>query len=118
YLKENHNKIDLNKINIFSDLFIIDNDLKDKEIFLIGENHGVKANEKLRMKFIKYFKEETDFKYYLWELPFSTAYFLNKYLETGNEQILKEIYIPLKDTFAWNKDSLNHWKELFKFNKK
>lgn len=70
------------------------------------------------MKFLKYFKEETDFKYYLWELPFSTAYFLNKYLETGNEQILKEIYIPLKDTFAWNKDSLNHWKELFKFNKK
>lgn len=116
YLEENHIMIDLEETNDFTELSIVDDDLEGKEIFLVGENHGVLANEQLRMKFLKYFKINTDFKYYLWELPFSVAFFLNRYLETGDEKILRETYKPLKGTFAWNKESFNHWGKLYQFN--
>ncbi len=115
YLMNNYNKIIMGEEDIQS-LSIIDEDLRDKEIFLTGENHGVKANVELRMKFLKYFKEKIDFKYYLCELPYSTAYFINMYLKTGNEDILKEVYTALKGTDAWNKDDYFHWKEVYKYN--
>lgn len=117
YLQANYSKIDLDDIYDFSDLSLIKEELEDKEIFLTGENHGVYANEKLRMKFFMYFKEKTDFIYYIWELPFSVTYFLNIFLKTGNIEILKKVYKPLKGTFAWNQDSFNHWRKLYKFNK-
>lgn len=116
YLKNNHNKITIGEDDGFSSLSIVDDDLEDKEIFLTGENHGVKANVKLRMKFLEYFKQKTDFKYYLCELPFSVAYFLNMYLKTGNEDLLKMVYRPLKGTDAWNKDDYEHWMEVYELN--
>lgn len=118
YLSTNYNVINLDKQDSFSDLSIIDGDLKNKEIFFTGENHGIKANKKLNMKFLKYFKKKTNFKYYLCELPYSDTYFLNKYLISGDTKILEKIYKPLKGTFEWNKDNYNHWKELYEFNKK
>ncbi|MGO1470097.1 MAG: erythromycin esterase family protein [Tissierella sp.] len=117
YLKENHSKIDLKDENRFKDLEIIDSDLKGKEVFFTAEIHGVKANAELEMKFLKYFKEKTDFKYYLLENSYSNAYFINKYLETGDIQILEEIYEPLKGTFAWNKSNYNQFKNLYEYNK-
>jgi len=68
------------------------------------------------MKFLKYFKEKTDFKYYLCETSYSDAYFINKYLDTGDIKILEEIYKPLKGTFTWNKDGYNHLKRLYEYN--
>ena len=116
YLEENHIRLANTKEGDYLNLSILDEDLKDKEIFLIGENHGVKANAELRMEFFKYFKEKTDFKYYLCEIPYSMAYYLNLYLDTGDEGILKEIYMPLKGTDAYNKDDYEHWKEVYGFN--
>lgn len=100
------------------DLSIMDSDLEANKIFLIGENHGVKANVDLKMKFLKYFKEKTNFKYYICELPFSMTYFLNKYLKTGDHNILMDIYEPIKGTDAWNKDEYNFWIDLYKYNGK
>ena len=116
YLKENHSVISLEKEHM-DDLSLMDNDLIDHDIFLVGENHGVKSNVKLKMRFLKYFKEKTNFKYYIYELPFSMTYFLNKYLETGNVNILNDIYEPIKGTYAWNKDEYHYWRDLYKYNK-
>ncbi len=116
YLRENHSVI-YPKEEIIKDLSIMDDDLKDNEIFLIGENHGVKANVELKMKFLKYFKAKTNFKYYICELPYSMTYFLNRYLETGDDSILKDVYRPIKGTYAWNKDEYNFWEDLYKYNK-
>lgn len=46
--------MDLEEIGDFIDLSIIDDDLEERQIFLVGENHGILANEQLRMKFLKY----------------------------------------------------------------
>ena len=116
-MENNHSSIEIDVENIFTDLAIIDSDLEGKEIFFTGEVHGVKANSALEIKFIKYFKEKTDFTYYLCETAYSDAYFYNKYLDTGDVKILEEMYRPLKGTFEWNKDSYNLWKELYEYNK-
>ncbi|MEW8995903.1 MAG: erythromycin esterase family protein [Clostridium sp.] len=116
YLKENYRAIDLEDESEFKDLAIMDSDIEGKEIFFTAELHGTKANEQLNMKFLKYFKEKTDFKYYLCELPYSDAYFINKYLDTGDIKILEDIYRPLKGTFGWNKDGYNHLKKLYEYN--
>ncbi|HAK41564.1 MAG TPA: hypothetical protein DCM59_01010, partial [Clostridium sp.] len=100
----------------FADLAIMDSDIEGKEIFFTAEYHGTKINKQLSMKFLKYLKEKTNFKYYLCELPYSDAYFLNKYLDTGDIKILEEIYKPLKGTFEWNKDYFHHWKKVYEYN--
>ncbi|MTI71660.1 MAG: erythromycin esterase family protein [Firmicutes bacterium] len=115
YLEKNYSIVDVESDN-FEDVNIIDTE--NKRVFLTGEKHGNKGNMKLREKFLKYFKKETDFKYYLCELSYSMGYFLNKYLETGDTEILDNIYKPLKGTYAWNKDNYNHWKMLYEYNKK
>ncbi|WP_346889585.1 hypothetical protein [Clostridium sp. UBA1056] len=116
YLKDNYRAIDLEDESKFADLAIMDSDIDGKEIFFTAELHGTKANEQLNMKFLKYFKEKTDFKYYLCETSYSNAYFINKYLDTGDIKILEDIYKPLKGTFKWNKDSYNHLKKLYEYN--
>lgn len=117
YLQKNYSAINLEDENEFEDLAIMDSDIKGKEIIFTAEVHGSKANKELNMKFLKYFKEKNNFKYYLYETPYSDAYFINKYLETGDIKILEEIYKPLKGTLAWNKDSYNYWKRLYEYNK-
>ncbi len=78
YLKENYSAIDLEDESEFKDLAIMDSDIEGKEIFLTAELHGTKANEQLNTKFLKYFKEKTDFKYYLCELPYSEGLLQNR----------------------------------------
>ena len=42
---------------------------------------------------------------------------LNKYLATGDESILEEMYKPIKGTFGWNKESYAIWGKVYEFNK-
>lgn len=117
FLEKNHSALDLEDNNDFSSFQLLDNDLKDKEVFFTAENHGIKANTELELKFLKYFKEKADINYYLMELSYSDSCFLNQYLETGDESILEEMYKPLKGTFAWNKQGYEHWKKVYEYNK-
>ncbi len=117
FLEKNHSALDLEDNDDFSSFQLLDNDLKDKEIFFTAENHGIKANSELELKFLKYFKEKADISYYLMELSYSDSCFLNQYLKTGDESILEEMYKPLKGTFAWNKQGYEHWKKVYEYNK-
>lgn len=117
YLQNNHRALDLDKENFSQALDLLEADLEGKEIFFTGETHGLKVNKALEMRFIEYFKEKTDFRYYLMELPYSNAYFYNKYLETGDMKILEEMYRPLKGTYEWSKESYGHWENLYEYNK-
>lgn len=116
YINNNYVEIDLGDGD-FTELSILDEEIDNNDVYFTGESHGVNANEALNMKFLRYFKDKSDFKYYLCEIPYSMAYFLNKYMETGDAQILEDIYRPLPGTFAWNKDSYRHWKLLAELNK-
>ncbi len=99
YLKDNYSGIYLRNAQDISDLNVLDNDIKEKEIFLTGETHANSANCKLKMKFLKYFKEKTNFKYLLCEYSYSEACYLNDYLKSGDVAILENIFKPIKGTF-------------------
>ncbi|WP_315119347.1 hypothetical protein [uncultured Clostridium sp.] len=116
YLNKNHSNLILDKDD-FSSFNLLDKDLKQNEIFLTGEVHGAAANGELELKFLKYLKEKTNIKYYLCELPYSHAYYLNKYLNTGDESILKELFIEWKDTASYTIEHYNKWIEVYELNK-
>jgi erythromycin esterase-like protein len=117
FLKDNYSSIDASDNNDFSTFKLLDSSLKDKEVFFTAENHGAAVNSELELKFIKYLKEKVGIKYCLLELSYSDGEMLNKYLATGDESILEEMYKPLKGTFAWNKQSYSIWGKLYEFNK-
>lgn len=117
YLKNTRTVISADDSNNYEDLNLLTPDLENKSIFFTAEFHGFKSNIKLRMKFLKYFKHHTNFKYYLVELPYSVAHYLNSYLETGDTNVLNHVFTPLKGSFGWNKDNYNHWIELYEYNR-
>lgn len=109
YAETNNRTLDFTNEKMFKDL-------KEKKIIFTGESHGVAANESLNLKFVKYFKKESNFKYLLLESAYSDAYFLNKYLKTGDEAVLRAFYRPLKGTYAYTKNSFEFWKALYTYN--
>ena len=117
YLKQNHISLNLTSETSLN-LDIMDEDVRNNEIFLTGENHGIKMNTRLKIEFLKYFKRKIDFKYLITELPASVTYFINRYLKTGDKNILKDIYKGLKGTDAWNLEEYNFWIQLYNLNKK
>lgn len=117
YLSKNYSKLVLDSNEDFSSFKLLDKDLKKNEVFLTGEIHGTTMNTELELSFLKYLKEKANIKYYLSELSYSDAYFLNKYLDTGDENILKELFEELKDTPGCTKETYNKWIKVYEFNK-
>ncbi|QYE99785.1 hypothetical protein [Paraclostridium sordellii] len=96
YLKKNNSAINLQDINEFEGLDLIKDDLKNKKIIFTGEYHAFQKDDLFRMKLIKYLQEEIGLNYYLAEMGYSNAYFFNKYLESGDEEILRKVFFESK----------------------
>lgn len=116
FIVHNYAQIDLSGNTDFDSFSLLDNYLQDNEVFFTGEGHGVAINPKLSVGFLKYFNEKAGVRYYLSEMPYSAAMFLNEYLKTGDETILKKLYKPLKGTFEWNKQYYEKWKDIYAYN--
>lgn len=115
YLKDNSRNLNFTG-NQLKGLDLLSDSISGKKLFITAESHGVSVNQKLEFEFLKYFKEKANINYYLQETAFSTSMLLNKYLETGNEDILKQVFKPLEGTFAWTKEKYNLWKNIYRFN--
>lgn len=91
FLKENQKQVDLdNPEEAFS---LLDPYLEPNEFFLAGETHTILPNEELRLALLKYLHQNASVRYYVPEAPFSLAYYLNRYLQTGNEEYL-DLVLP------------------------
>ena len=117
YLEKNNSVINLQDINNLEGLDLIKDNIKDKKVIFTGEYHALQKDDLFRMKLIKYLQEEIGLNYYLAEMGYSSAYFFNKYLESGDEEILKKVFLNLKGTQGFNKDDYNFFKDLYEFNK-
>jgi len=96
---------------------LLDSSVKGKEVFLTGENHATNANAELELEFLKYFYNEAGVRYYLQELSPSDAAFLNEYLETGNEEILREVFAPFEGTAGWTQENYEKYRQVYAFNR-
>jgi len=108
--------LDLEDNNDYSSFRLMDKSIRGKELFLTGESHGVQMNQEVDLKFLKYFYEKADVRYYISEEPYSTAYILNKYLQTNDVKYL-ELYKDLYgDTYLADEGHLRKWENVAAFN--
>lgn len=64
---------------------------RDFTIIGFGALHGSSKTYEAELSLTKWLLEENMLDYYIIEANFSQAYYLEKYLETGNENLLKEL---------------------------
>ncbi len=69
-------------------------------LFLVGESHGTAFNQELEGALL------------LLELPPSIAGFLQKYLETGDEELLKLAFAETRHTYFYTQERYNLWRRL------
>ena len=116
YLRKNNEVINLQDIDDFSGLEVLNKDLKDKKIVFTGENHTLTKDDLFKIKLLKYLHKEIGINYYLGEFSSTDAYFINKYLDTGDESILRKSFNHNKGTAGYNVDDFNFFKQLYKYN--
>ncbi|MFN0082764.1 MAG: hypothetical protein ACKVOM_09630 [Ferruginibacter sp.] len=89
YLAKNNEKITLGATNDFA---IFDDAFYNHQLFLVTESHGYYKPNQLDAELFKQINKKNGVRYYVAEVDFSQAYYINKYLNTGNEDFLKAIY--------------------------
>lgn len=93
YLYKNSSEVDKEIFNE-SDFNLLKSDLNKNVVFLSGYNNSYALDEhlKIELDLLKYFNKHAGVIYYLSDMQFSTSEIINKYLETGDESIIKELY--------------------------
>jgi hypothetical protein len=115
YLQQNYEKIIIGGNNSFA---IFDEAFYSNQLFLLTESHGYAKPHELDAELFKQINKKTGVRYYLAEIDFSQAYYLNKYLNTGNEDFLKAIYQHwFNERAQWGcKAGFEKWKTLYRYN--
>ena len=116
YLKKNSSILARELNYNLSEFEFLDEDVESNTVFFLGESHAVADNFLIDYKLFTYLVKEKGFKYYIAELGYSLSYYLNQYLETGNEHILVEIYKELYGTYAYTENHYYFWKNIYSFN--
>lgn len=84
YIRENAQSTNIEEFNIdFGN-----SDLQNSNLVFFGFVHGSSTPQVVDFELLKYLVEEGDFRHYAPEIDLSQAFFLNKYLETGDVQFL------------------------------
>jgi len=88
YLKNNHETVraDANDFKLFDRAFY------ENRIFMLGETHGFAMPQELDFALLTHLSQKTNLTHYLAEVDYSQAYFLNQYLDTNNETLLKYVF--------------------------
>ena len=105
----NENKDEI--INLFKD------DIENNDIFLVGEIHSTSKSVKLNIDFLKFFVENADVKYILFEGGYTMGQLLNEFLISGDFKILDFIMSSLYGSLAYTQEQYDFFVELYEFNK-
>ncbi|WP_299760231.1 hypothetical protein [uncultured Pontibacter sp.] len=89
YLKKNMQEVRLGADNRFG---IFDETFYANKVFLLGEVHGYAMPQELDFELLKHLNQTLGLKYYLAEVDYSQAHFLNEYLRTGDEALLRYVF--------------------------
>lgn len=116
YLQKNSETINIGGNN---DLRLFDDAFYKNQVFLLSESHGYYKPHEVDFELFKQLNKKTGLRYYLAEIDFSQAYYLNKYLATGNETFLKAIYQYWYNQQAqWGcKAGFEKWQKMYAYNK-
>ena len=116
YLQKNMETMNIGGNN---DLALFDDAFYKNHVFLLSESHGYYKPHEVDFELFKQLNKKTGLRYYLAEIDFSQAYYLNKYLATGDEIFLKAIYQYWYNQQAqWGcKAGFEKWQKMLAYNK-
>jgi Erythromycin esterase len=76
------------------------------QLFLLGEVHGFQKPQEVDFALLRHLNRRVGVRYYVAEVDMSQAYFLNRYLTTGNDSTLMRVFRQwVRETAQWaNRD--------------
>lgn len=88
------------------DFPIFDKTFYDNQLFLLGESHGYQKPQQVDLALLKHFNKRIGVRYYIAEVDPTKAYYLNKYLQTGQDSLLDLVFRSwVAETAQWaNRD--------------
>ncbi|MBE6061154.1 MAG: erythromycin esterase family protein [Clostridium sulfidigenes] len=89
YVQKNADELNLQNYEDYSDLNFLDEDIKDKKVVFTNEVHGADENADVQYKFASYLIDNWDCRYLLLEMGYAEGEIINKYIQTGDEELLK-----------------------------
>lgn len=123
YLSDNNEKISLSMKQYTKDndmayvnFKLLNSSVKDNKIFLTAHDTYREEAYKFDMELFKYLKANENIKYYLMSVPYSSTYFLNKYLESGREEYLST-FLNMQDTELDKRFLSDYINNLYELNK-
>ena len=88
-------------------------DLEQHDLILVGEIHGFEAPTQFDPDFFGLLCREYGVKHYFVEMDYSQAYYLNRYNETGDEELLTSVLQNWEVSAGQhNKDYRTKWQQL------
>ena len=107
YLSQNRVDLRIEKPNITE---------TDFNIIGFSAAHGSSKPYEAELQLVQSLLEKDKLDYYIIETNFSQAFFLQKYLETGDEKLLKELTYGFQTIVSQEGtiDTYNHWKNIYK----
>ena len=85
-----------------SDFTLFDETFYQNQVFMLAEVHGFEQPQTLDLSLLKHLHQRVGVRYYLAEVDYCQAYFLNQYLQTGREALLRSVFqIWIKENAQW-----------------
>ncbi len=85
YLRSNSQEVRLGEV----EFPLLKNQLEGNSVFLAGKNQGLEYNKELQKDLLEFFHQEAGVKNLLVEATYASGEFLNRYLQTGEEEYLE-----------------------------
>ncbi|MBO0930318.1 CPBP family glutamic-type intramembrane protease [Fibrella aquatilis] len=74
------------------DFPLFDKAFYDNQLFLLGEVHGYQKPQQVDLALLKHLNQRVGVRYYIAEVDPTKAYYLNQYLQTGNDSTLRLVF--------------------------
>jgi hypothetical protein len=76
-------------------------DTNQKQVFLLGENHGIAINDELDLAMLRYLHRNAGVRVYLGEFGYAAGCLLNEYLASGDERVLDFVMQASHGSVGW-----------------
>ncbi|MEZ0486304.1 erythromycin esterase family protein [Fibrella aquatica] len=95
-----HQEIELTKDQ--PDFSLFDKAFYDNQFFLLGESHGFQRPQQVDLALLKHLNKRVGVRYYIAEVDPTKAYYLNQYLQTGQDSLLRLVFRSwIAETAQW-----------------
>ncbi len=116
YFSNNNSPIFLHNSPSSDSIPVLDNYLDQYDIYFLGETHGIADALEMEGYLLQYLYYKKGCRYSLPESGLANTYFINKFLETGELELLKSLQFELRKSTSGSEEWLNFYVKLREFN--